>query len=197
VPHARTRTGFQHGLRDDHEPGIVAVPHARARTAPPDGVAHAAVPPARRGLPVTSDRVAAFVIFVVAVLYVREATTFRGATVADVVGPSAYPALVGSLAAVLAAIQFVRPRGGADGQPFWQQHGRPVLLAASLFAYTRALEPLGFVVSTFLYLAGSHLWLGERRPIRAVLLAAALTAVLWAVFDRALGLALPAGVLGR
>lgn len=145
----------------------------------------------------TSDRLAALVIFVVAVLYVREATTFHGATVADVVGPSAYPALVGGLAAALAAIQFVRPRTGAAGAPFWRQHGRPMLLAASLFAYTRALEPLGFALSTFLYLAGSHLWLGERRPARAVLLAAGITVALWLVFDRTLGLALPAGVLGR
>ncbi len=144
----------------------------------------------------TSDRLAALVIFVAAVLYAREATTFHGATVADVVGPAAYPALVGGLAALLAAIQFVRPRDSAGGEPFWRQHGRPILLALSLFAYTRALEPLGFVVSTFLYLTGSHLWLGERRPALAVLLAAGLTTALWLVFDRALGLALPAGVLG-
>ncbi|MGQ0550643.1 MAG: tripartite tricarboxylate transporter TctB family protein [Armatimonadota bacterium] len=144
----------------------------------------------------TADRLAAVVIFVVAVLYMRESTAFRGVTVADVVGPSAYPILIGGLTAALAVVQFVRGSSQGGGVPFWKRHGRALLLAAALFAYTRLLEPLGFLVSTFLYLTLSHRWLGERSWLRAVAVALGVTLGLWFLFDRTLDLRLPVGILG-
>jgi putative tricarboxylic transport membrane protein len=145
---------------------------------------------------VTADRLAAIVIFVIAVLYVRESTAFRGVTVADVVGPSAYPILIGGLTALLAVVQFVRSSSSEVAGPFWARHGRALLLASALFAYTRALEPLGFLVSTFVYLTLSHLWLGERSWFRAAGVGLGVTLGLWLLFDRTLDLRLPVGVLG-
>ncbi|HET8678921.1 MAG TPA: tripartite tricarboxylate transporter TctB family protein [bacterium] len=144
----------------------------------------------------TADRLAAIVIFVVAVLYMRESTAFRGVTVADVVGPSAYPLLIGGLTAALAVVQFIRGSSPGVAGPFWKRHGRALLLAAALFAYTRALEPLGFLVSTFVYLTLSHLWLGERSRLRAIAVGLGLTLGLWLLFDRTLDLRLPVGILG-
>ncbi len=144
----------------------------------------------------TADRLAAVVIFVLAVLYMRESTAFRGVTVADVVGPSAYPILIGGLTAFLAVVQFVRGSSSEVVRPFWARHGRALLLAVALFAYTRLLEPLGFLVSTFVYLTLSHLWLGERSWFRAAGVGLGLTLGLWLLFDRTLDLRLPVGILG-
>ncbi len=144
----------------------------------------------------TADRFAAIVLFVIAVLYMRESAAFRGITVADVVGPSAYPLLIGGLLAALAAVQFVRGAAAGTAESFWKRHGRAVVLAASLFTYTRLLEPLGFLVSTFLYLSLSHLWLGERGWYRAAGIGLGLTLGLWFLFDRTLDLRLPIGIFG-
>lgn len=144
----------------------------------------------------TADRLAAVVILVVAVLYMRESTAFRGVTVADVVGPSAYPLLIGGLTALLTIVQFVRSSSQRVEAPFWKRHGRALLLAAGLFAYTRLLEPLGFLVSTFLYLTLSHVWLGERSRLRAIGIGLGVTLGLWLLFDRTLDLRLPVGIFG-
>lgn len=144
----------------------------------------------------TADRFAAIVLFVVAVLYVREARTFHGLTVADVVGPSAYPIMIGGLMALLAVLQFVRGKPAEAGESFWTRHGRALLLIASLFAYILLLEPLGFLVSTFVYLTFSHLWLGERVWYRAVGIGLGITVGLWLLFDRTLDLRLPIGIFG-
>lgn len=143
-----------------------------------------------------ADRLAAIVIFVVAVQYVRIARTYHGITVADVVGPSAYPILIGGLMALLAVALFIKGGTRTEGERFWARHGRPLLLLASIFAYIMLLEPLGFIASTFVYLTVSHLWLGERTWTRAVAIGLAITLGLWFVFDRTLDLRLPVGLLG-
>ncbi len=144
----------------------------------------------------TADRIAAAIILIVAVLYMRGALAYRGHTVADVVGPSAYPLLIGGLTALLAVVQFVRTGREADGGSFWARHGRAVLLVVSLFAYILLLERLGFLLSTFAYLTLSHRWLGERTWYRAVGMGLVLTLGLWFLFDRTLDVRLPVGLLG-
>ena len=143
-----------------------------------------------------SDRPAAIVLATVAALYIWEARSFRGVTVSDVVGPSAYPWLLGGTLAVLAIVLFARTPGVTAGVGFWGRHGRPAAFTGSLFAYCMALEPVGFIASTFMYLAFSHRWLGEQRWLRAILIAAAATVVLWLFFDRVLEVGLPAGAIG-
>lgn len=144
----------------------------------------------------TADRIAAVVIFVAAVQYARMARTYHGLTVADVVGPSAYPLIIGGLAALLAVLLFLRATLRPVEGTFWTRHGRPTLLAASLLAYVRLLEPVGFLLSTFVFLSLAHLWLGERSWLRAVGLGAVITAALWLLFARLLGVVLPVGLLG-
>jgi putative tricarboxylic transport membrane protein len=145
---------------------------------------------------VTADRRAAVVLTVVAALYMRAALGYRGSTVADVVGPSAYPLIIGGLTALLAVAQFVRSDRDAEGGPFLQTHWRAVVLVGSLFAYILLLERVGFLLTTFAYLAVSHRWLGERAWWRAVAMGLGLTLGLWFLFDRTLDLRLPVGLFG-
>ncbi|HET6781220.1 MAG TPA: tripartite tricarboxylate transporter TctB family protein [bacterium] len=143
-----------------------------------------------------SDRPAAIVLATVAALYIWEAREFRGVTVSDVVGPSAYPWLLGGTLALLAIVLFARTPPSTAGGGFWSRHGRPAAFTGSLFAYCMALEPVGFLASTFVYLAFSHRWLGEQRWVRAILIAAGATVALWVFFDRVLDVGLPAGAIG-
>lgn len=144
----------------------------------------------------TADRIAAVVLLLVSALYMRQALGYRGVTVADVVGPSAYPLLLGGLTALLAFVQLVRSRRDVAGGPFWSRHGRAVVLVGALFAYILLLESVGFLLTTFAYLTLSHLWLGERLWWRAVGVGLAITIGLWFLFDRTLDLSLPIGLFG-
>jgi hypothetical protein len=74
--------------------------------------------------------------------------------------------------------------------------GQAVVAAAAVAGYGLLLEPLGFVLATFVLLA--FLWrVVARRPtLRAVAGAAMATAATWLVFDVLLRVRFPRGVLG-
>lgn len=71
-------------------------------------------------------------------------------------------------------------------------------LLAAIAGLVIALPVLGFFVTGFIYTFGTMIWLQgvDRRPTRAVLLAAATTATTFAVFGLGLNVPLPTGILG-
>ena len=61
--------------------------------------------------------------------------------------------------------------------------------------YMFALEPLGFLVSSFLFLVASMFALGERRILHSALVSAISLAVIYVIFRTAFSVVLPDGVL--
>ncbi len=61
----------------------------------------------------------------------------------------------------------------------------------ALFAL--ALEPLGFMLSTFIFSFAYQWLLGEKRPARLAIVAFVATIVIYLIFQRALGIMLPRG----
>ncbi|WP_162788349.1 tripartite tricarboxylate transporter TctB family protein [Amycolatopsis albispora] len=118
-----------------------------------------------------------------------------------VVGPAAVPLPVGVLLAVVGAALLVRSRAqlatatpGADRPP----HGvlRVVALVGTLAAFALLLPVLGYVVcSAALFTATAMLLGAPRRPSTAAI-GWTLAAVVFLVFDRLIGLTLPAGPWG-
>jgi putative tricarboxylic transport membrane protein len=145
---------------------------------------------------VTADRLVAVILLVWAVVYIRVARGYHGLTVADILGPSAYPYLIGGLMALAAVALFAQSRPRPVEGTFWSRHGRPLLLAAFLYAYIRLLDPIGFLLSTVAFITLGHRWLGERSWVKSAALAAGVTLALWYVFNQLFALNLPAGFLG-
>lgn len=125
------------------------------------------------------------------------------------VGARGFPNLIGwTLACVslllIAHSLLVRPAasaGGEEASEAWQTPGRTTLRAAGFAAvagaYLLALPLLGYVVSTFLLIAGGVQY-QEWRPMGRVLAVAAAGAVVfWLLFVKLLGIPLPAGLPGR
>lgn len=66
--------------------------------------------------------------------------------------------------------------------------GQALALIGLMVAYAVLLRPIGFLSTTFLFLAGGSFILGERRIIPVVLIATIATAGVWYLVDRVLGI---------
>jgi putative tricarboxylic transport membrane protein len=143
------------------------------------------------------DRLAALVILLGGLAYVREAFAYSGAVVGDVVGPMIYPVLLGVLILILAVFLFLGARPQRVEGTFWSLHARPLFLSAGILAYVVLMDSVGFVLTTVVFLAVGTAWLGEHSWPKSIGLAVGLTGVLWYVFNRIFELNLPAGLLGR
>jgi putative tricarboxylic transport membrane protein len=140
-----------------------------------------------------SDRLAGLALLALAVAYGVTAGGYQ-AMIGDPLGPAVFPVALAIVLGLLSLYLIVRP----DAEPDWPR-GRALvkqaLTVAAFVAYAWLLEPLGFLVSSFLavvvlgWLLGARLW-------QAAAAGAAIAVVLFVTFDTLLGLPLPAGVLG-
>ena len=139
-----------------------------------------------------SDRLTGLVLLALAVAYGLAASGYQ-AMIGDPLGPAVFPLALAVPLGALSLYLIVRP----DAEPDWPR-GRALLkqgLALVTFvAYAYLLEPLGFLVSTFLtvmvlgWLLGARLWQAGAAGV-------AIAVVLFVLFDSLLGLPLPSGVL--
>ena len=74
---------------------------------------------------------------------------------------------------------------------------RHLLFTAVIVLYMLLLEPLGFVASSFLYLTGASLVLGERRYVHMIVANALSLVVVYLVFQTAFSVVLPIGPVER
>ena len=142
--------------------------------------------------PVVSDRLTGLALLALAVAYGVTAGGYQ-AMIGDPLGPAVFPIALAIPLGALSLYLIVRP----DAEPDWPR-GRTLLnqgLALVAFvAYAYLLEPLGFLVSTFLavmvlgWLLGARLWQAGAAGV-------AIAVVLFVLFDSLLGLPLPSGVL--
>jgi putative tricarboxylic transport membrane protein len=140
-----------------------------------------------------SDRLTGLALLALAVAYGITAGGYQ-AMIGDPLGPAVFPVALAVALGGLSLYLIVRP----DAEPDWPR-GRAllkqVLTLVAFVAYAYLLEPLGFLVSTFLAvvvlgsLLGARLWQAGAAGV-------AIAVVLFVTFDTLLGLPLPAGVLG-
>ena len=134
-----------------------------------------------------SVRILGVTVLLVAALYAWVGRSYS-APFGDVLGPSVFPVLVGVPAMLLAASLVAFPSGTVA----WPPAGRIARQAAGLavlIGYAWLLKPLGFPLATFGLIAGLAVTLGGP-VVRSVVLGAATSLGLWALFDRVLGLPL-------
>jgi putative tricarboxylic transport membrane protein len=139
------------------------------------------------------------VLLVAAVLVIVDAV--RLPETSEAVGPAAVPLPVGALLAIVGAALLVQARAqsatAVRGTPWPAGAGLRLLgMVAALVAFAFLLPVLGFVVtSTALFVAAAML-LGAPRSWQTLAYGWALSAIVFLVFDRLIGLSLPAGPWG-
>jgi putative tricarboxylic transport membrane protein len=158
-------------------------------------------PPARR-LPGELTFVLVMLLFGATALW----QAFRISGFSSWSSPGAVPMLA-AFVMVVAAIRVVLvemrrkapeiPPGSTLARSFAHTVTPRVVVAFTLLIvlYMFALEPLGFIVSSFLFLAAGMWVLGSRRFLYNALISAASLAVIYVIFQTAFSVVLPDGVL--
>jgi putative tricarboxylic transport membrane protein len=133
-----------------------------------------------------SDRLTGLVLLALAIAY--------GMTASGPLGPAVFPVVLAVPLGLFGLYLIVRP----DREPAWPKGPalmKQILALVAFVAYAYLLEPLGFVVSTFLAVVALG-WLLGARLHQAAAAGAGIALVLFVLFDTLLGLPLPPGVLG-
>lgn len=110
-------------------------------------------------------------------------------------GPGLAPALLGmalcGLGLAVAVLSLVRPPTSKGSDFSWAAGKALAMMAVGVAAF----ETVGFLPTIFLYMF-AFIWLVGREPWpRALAFSAAMSAALWLLFVKALGVGLPAGLL--
>lgn len=140
-----------------------------------------------------SDRLTGLVLLALAVAYGVTAGGYE-AMIGDPLGPAVFPIVLAIPLGLFSVYLIVHP----DREPAWPKGPalfKQILAIVAFAAYAYLLEPLGFVVSTFLAVVVLGSLLGAGLP-RAGAAGVGIAVVLFVLFDTLLGLPLPAGVLG-
>ncbi|GED21914.1 tripartite tricarboxylate transporter TctB family protein [Halomonas halmophila] len=141
-----------------------------------------------------NDRICGILLIVLAVAYGWGASQFPvpfGGS--EAVGPETFPYLLSAVLVLSSLYMIVRP--DPDNAWPWSRTGVELIIAVVvLLLYTALLQPLGFIISTTLAV-GTLCWRMGATLAKAYMTGAAAGVVVFLVFNYALGLALPLGVL--
>lgn len=121
------------------------------------------------------------------------------------VQPGFFPMLIAVALLICAGVVFWQAfshrnagQGTGKGEASARQAGRLqdfFWFTGLLLVYVLLLTVLGYATSTFLFLLGAGYLLGERRPVRLGISAAAITLVVYVLFVELLNVSLPTGLL--
>ena len=139
------------------------------------------------------------------VLIVWQTTLIRLSPAYSKVGPRVIPYIVGAGLTIIGAwlaYEALTGRavvGSADSEDVdltlptdWRCIG---LLALALIAYLFLIEPAGFIIASAVLFAWAAIAMGSRRYARDIIIGILLATALYLLFNRGLGLSLPAGIL--
>jgi len=146
------------------------------------------------------DRLVAAGTLLLAAVYLYATSTLPTMEIGDPLGPKAFPVLLGilfGLAGVLLLFESRAAPGGivdeAGGPP--ARPGRVAGVATVTIAFFSLLEPLGYLIAFSLYLFVLMVWLHRRSPLSCLVIAVLFALGSYALFAKALGVALAKGLL--
>jgi putative tricarboxylic transport membrane protein len=155
-----------------------------------------------------SDVVAGGFMFVFAVAYLAAAFTIPEPSFENtVVGPKAVPLAIGVVLAVASLALAIRGffKGsserdagpGAPGEDAPPQDLRKLgVVVLLLLAYILIFVPLGYAISTSLFMLSTTMYLDREHWVRNLVYAIVFSVVVYSIFVYVFGVQLPAGILG-
>ncbi|WP_291480357.1 tripartite tricarboxylate transporter TctB family protein [Corynebacterium sp.] len=168
-------------------------------TGTPSGVPAGTAPPAPVDPPVKDgsllgDRIIAGLIVALGAFLLVQAFGFPEPGQPEDPGTAALPRLIGAALVVL-GIMLVFNSEKNTFLPDAGSRVRTILIVVAGVAYTFALTPLGFTLSTLIFMVIGLLIMGVRSIVRLVLVPVVVSVAVYYLFTDALGVYLPTGVI--
>ena len=141
-----------------------------------------------------SDRIFGGFGLLLAVFYIWAASIIKDSFMVDVVGPRAFPYMVGTVLAICSIYFIVRP----DSEPAWpafRKFTEIVFAAAVMLLYAWALPEFGFLIST-VFATAYLTWRLGTKPLWSLVTGVLTSGGIYIVFHLILGLSLAKGPLG-
>lgn len=147
----------------------------------------------------TGDRLLVTLFAILLVYYGTETFSFFHTMSEDVVGPASFPRLLAIVGAILVVVFFVQQRrapaeGSDETQSGMTTEAFDLIPAGLMLVYVLILEPLGFILATFLFIAVTMRFLGDTWK-RSIAYSLALTLGGFVMFYYGLLAELPMGTL--
>ena len=141
-----------------------------------------------------SDRIFGLFGLALAAFYIWATSIIPDSFMVDVIGPRAFPYIVGTVLAICALYFLLRP----DPEPEWPVLANLIEIifaTAVMFLYAWALKRVGFIIATVFATAYLSWHLGTK-PLGALLTGVGTAIGIYVVFYLILGLSLAKGPLG-
>ncbi len=141
-----------------------------------------------------SDRIFGLFGLALAAFYLWATSIIPDSFMIDVVGPRAFPYIVGTILVICSLYFLLRP----DAEPDWPILANLieiVFATAVMFLYAWALSKVGFVIATVFATAYLSWRLGTR-PLSSLVTGVATAIGIYVIFHMVLGLSLAKGPLG-
>ena len=141
-----------------------------------------------------SDRIFGGFGLALAVFYIWAASIIKDSFMVDVIGPRAFPYIVGTVLGVTSVYFILRPDDEPDW-PLFREFAEIVFATAVMFLYAWALPEVGFLVST-VFATAYLTWRLGTHPLWSLVVGVLTSGSIYVVFHLILGLALAEGPLG-
>jgi putative tricarboxylic transport membrane protein len=153
----------------------------------------------RMKFPLGGDRIAALLFLGVVLIYGWGGTQLTASLQGDIIGPAFFPRLLTVLGILLGVLLFVQGSPPAKNDKTAEEGSDITALvpAAMLLAYGLVFETLGFLLATPLFLVIAFRYLGHPSWAGILGYSAAVTAVIFVLFQYLLDIRLPLGPLAR
>jgi len=141
-----------------------------------------------------SDRIFGGFGLALAIFYIWAASIIQDSFMVDVVGPRAFPYIVGAVLTICSIYFIFRP----DDEPAWpafRQFAEIVFAAAVMLLYAWSLPKVGFLIAT-VFATAYLTWRLGTKPLPSLVTGVLTSGGIYIVFHLILGLSLAKGPLG-
>ena len=132
----------------------------------------------------TFDTIAGCLFLIVGMFFIAASTGISRSSYGSAVGPNIFPTGLGAILVLLSVIVITQARRypAATERKGTRNTKRFALVLSSTFIYILLFEPLGYVISTFLYLVFVFQVMERKRLLLAILIAALFSLAVYTVY---------------
>ena len=119
------------------------------------------------------------------------------------IGPGDYPKFICTILFILGVIQLISVIVASKGIPLIEIKKinakyllRALIMVVATFVYYKLMKPIGYIITTPIFLFGSFMLFGYKKKIKGVIIALIFTIAVYLLFTKVFMIFLPRGILG-